>query len=187
MRIDKGRHPLLDSRDCVPVDFESAGRTARDTVRGVVITGPNTGGKTVTLKLVGLFSVMAQCGLHLPCDGAEICMNGAVLCDIGDRQDIAQNLSTFSAHITNVIEILNHAAPDTLVLLDELGSGTDPAEGMGIAVSILEAPAAARLPVSRGDALRGGKTVCRAVAGRSQRAHDLQPRNAAPGVPPRHR
>ncbi len=139
MRIDKGRHPLLDSRDCVPVDFEIGRPHGADTVRGVVITGPNTGGKTVTLKLVGLFSVMAQCGLHLPCDGAEICMNGAVLCDIGDRQDIAQNLSTFSAHITNVIEILNHAAPDTLVLLDELGSGTDPAEGMGIAVSILEA------------------------------------------------
>ncbi|MBP3704883.1 MAG: DNA mismatch repair protein MutS, partial [Clostridia bacterium] len=138
MKIVQGRHPLLNRDVCVPVDFEIGQERHGETIRGVVITGPNTGGKTVTLKLVGLFSVMAQCGLHLPCESAEICMNGNVLCDIGDRQDISQNLSTFSAHITNVIDILNDTARDSLVLLDELGSGTDPAEGMGIAVSILE-------------------------------------------------
>lgn len=138
MKIVAGRHPLLNPDICVPVDFEIGQEQNGETIRGVVITGPNTGGKTVTLKLVGLFAVMAQCGLHLPCKSAEICMNGNVLCDIGDRQDISQNLSTFSAHITNVIDILNDTARDSLVLLDELGSGTDPAEGMGIAVSILE-------------------------------------------------
>ena len=138
IKIVQGRHPLLARDICVPVDFEIGHEYKGQTVRGVVITGPNTGGKTVTLKLVGLFSLMAQCGLHLPCESAEICMNGNVLCDIGDRQDISQNLSTFSAHITNVIDILNETGRDSLVLLDELGSGTDPAEGMGIAVSILE-------------------------------------------------
>ena len=138
MKIVQGRHPLLNRDSCVPVDFEIGQERNGQTIRGVVITGPNTGGKTVTLKLVGLFSVMAQCGLHLPCESAEICMNGNVLCDIGDRQDISQNLSTFSAHITNVIDILKETGRDSLVLLDELGSGTDPAEGMGIAVSILE-------------------------------------------------
>lgn len=138
MKIVKGRHPLLNPDSCVPVDFEIGQERHGQRIHGVVITGPNTGGKTVTLKLVGLFAVMAQCGLHLPCESAEICMNGSVLCDIGDRQDITQNLSTFSAHITNIIDILNGTARDSLVLLDELGSGTDPAEGMGIAVSILE-------------------------------------------------
>lgn len=138
IKIVQGRHPLLQRDICVPVDFEIGHEYKGETVRGVVITGPNTGGKTVTLKLVGLFSLMAQCGLHLPCESAEMCMNGNVLCDIGDRQDISQNLSTFSAHITNVIDILNETGRDSLVLLDELGSGTDPAEGMGIAVSILE-------------------------------------------------
>ncbi len=139
MKIVQGRHPLLNRDDCVPVDFEIGQERHGQKISGIVITGPNTGGKTVTLKLVGLFSMMAQCGLHLPCESAEICMNGAVLCDIGDQQNISQNLSTFSAHITNIIGILNAAARDSLVLLDELGSGTDPAEGMGIAVSILEA------------------------------------------------
>lgn len=133
IRITRGRHPLLNPDIVVPIDF-----SVGEPIRGVVITGPNTGGKTVALKLVGLFSVMAQCGLHLPCESAEICMNSRVLCDIGDRQDIAQNLSTFSAHITNVTEILRETGRDTLVLLDELGSGTDPSEGMGIAVAILE-------------------------------------------------
>ena len=99
MKIVQGRHPLLNPDICVPVDFEIGQEYHGQTIRGVVITGPNTGGKTVTLKLVGLFSVMAQCGLHLPCESAEMCMNGNVLCDIGDRQDISQNLSTFSAHI----------------------------------------------------------------------------------------
>lgn len=134
IRILRGRHPLLSADDCVPLDFEMA-----DGISGVVITGPNTGGKTVTIKTVGLLSAMAQCGLHIPCaEGTRIAMRDAYFCDIGDGQSISQNLSTFSGHITNVIGILNGASRDSLVLLDELGSGTDPAEGMGIAVAVLE-------------------------------------------------
>ena len=131
--IKKGRHPLLDAETCVPLDFEmDAERT------GVIITGPNTGGKTVALKTVGLLSLMAQSGLHIPCaKGSVIAMRDAFWCDIGDSQSITQNLSTFSGHMTNIIDILKHASPDSFVLLDELGSGTDPAEGMGIAVAVL--------------------------------------------------
>ena len=131
--IEEGRHPLLQARECVPLTISFGGKN-----RGVVITGPNTGGKTVALKTVGLLSVMAQCGLHVPCLSADICMNSSVLCDIGDGQSIAQNLSTFSAHISNVIEIVKAADEDSLVLMDELGSGTDPSEGEGIAIAILE-------------------------------------------------
>lgn len=131
--IENGRHPLLNPSECVPLNF-----TLGKGINGIVITGPNTGGKTVALKTVGLLQLMAQCGLHVPCDRAELCMNNAVLCDIGDGQSITENLSTFSSHITNVIHILNHSDRDGLVLLDELGSGTDPAEGMGIAIAILE-------------------------------------------------
>ncbi len=133
IKIVKGRHPLLNRDECVPIDFEIGNK-----VNGIIITGPNTGGKTVALKLVGLFSVMSQCGLHIPCESADICMNSAVLCDIGDGQNISENLSTFSAHITNIVDIISSVSKETLILLDELGSGTDPAEGMGIAVAILE-------------------------------------------------
>lgn len=133
IHIVNGRHPLLKQAECVPLNFNLG-----DTVNGIVITGPNTGGKTVALKTVGLLQLMAQSGLHVPCESAELCMNNAVLCDIGDGQSITENLSTFSSHITNIINILNHTDKDSLVLLDELGSGTDPAEGMGIAISILE-------------------------------------------------
>lgn len=131
--IKNGRHPLLKQSECVPLNFRIG-----DGIRGIVITGPNTGGKTVALKTVGLIQLMAQSGLHVPCDEADLCMNNAVLCDIGDGQSITENLSTFSSHITNIINILNHTTRESLVLLDELGSGTDPAEGMGIAISILE-------------------------------------------------
>lgn len=131
--IENGRHPLIPSEECVPLNYEMG-----KGIRGVVITGPNTGGKTVALKTVGLLQMMAQCGLYVPCSKAEFCMNNAVLCDIGDGQSITENLSTFSSHIMNIIHILSHADKDSLVLLDELGSGTDPAEGMGIAISILE-------------------------------------------------
>lgn len=133
IKIAGGKHPLLKQSDCVPLDFE-LGRG----IKGIVITGPNTGGKTVALKTVGLFIMMAQCGLHIPCKEADLCMTGSILCDIGDGQSISENLSTFSSHIKNVIEILQNTNEESLVLLDELGSGTDPAEGMGIAVSILE-------------------------------------------------
>lgn len=134
LRIRQGRHPLLNLECCVPLDFEMDEET-----RGVIITGPNTGGKTVAVKTVGLLSLMAQCGLHIPCaEGSYIAMQDGYWCDIGDSQDISQNLSTFSGHMTNVIRILQGASRDSLVLLDELGSGTDPAEGMGIAIAVLE-------------------------------------------------
>ena len=131
--IKNGRHPLLKQEECVPLNIQIG-----DGIRGVIITGPNTGGKTVALKTVGLLQLMAQSGLHIPCESADLCMNNAVLCDIGDGQSITENLSTFSSHITNIINILNHSNNESLVLLDELGSGTDPAEGMGIAIAILE-------------------------------------------------
>lgn len=134
MRIHKARHPLLDAATAVPLHFELGNGT-----RGVVITGPNTGGKTVALKTVGLLSLMAQSGLHVPADADSVfALHDQILCDIGDGQSIAENLSTFSSHMKNIIEILGSATEDSLVLLDELGSGTDPAEGMGLAVAILE-------------------------------------------------
>ncbi len=132
--IEKGRHPLLDKESCVPLDF-----TIGDKLQGVIITGPNTGGKTVAIKTVALLSVMACSGLHVPAKTANITMNSQVLCDIGDGQDMKDNLSTFSAHIKNIISVLESINEESLVILDELGSGTDPAEGMGIAIAILEA------------------------------------------------
>lgn len=133
IEIVGGRHPFLDKDACIPLNFKMGGK-----VRGIVITGPNMGGKTVSIKTVGLLSVMAQCGLHVPCEKGVFTMNNQVLCDIGDGQNITENLSTFSAHITNTLSILQSAGRDSMVIMDELGSGTDPAEGMGIAVAILE-------------------------------------------------
>lgn len=132
--IVRGIHPLLDRGSAVPLDFGTGSG-----IRGVIVTGPNTGGKTVALKTVGLFTLMAQCGLAVPASsGTRIRMRSEVLCDIGDGQDITENLSTFSAHMTRVLRILEHASGDSLVLIDELGSGTDPAEGMGLAIAVLE-------------------------------------------------
>ncbi|MGN1148405.1 MAG: DNA mismatch repair protein MutS [Lachnospiraceae bacterium] len=131
--IKEGRHPLMDKNICVPLQFAIG-----NGINGIVITGPNTGGKTVALKTVALNCLMAQCGLHVACREAEICMNSSFLCDIGDGQNLSENLSTFSAHITNVLDILRRVDKDSLVILDELGSGTDPTEGMGIAIAILE-------------------------------------------------
>ena len=133
IQLKNARHPLMDRTISVPLQFEMGGD-----IRGIVITGPNTGGKTVAIKTVMLNSLMAQSGLHVTCEAAKICMNSNFLCDIGDGQNITENLSTFSAHIKNVLEVLAQVNNDSLVIMDELGSGTDPAEGMGIAISILE-------------------------------------------------
>lgn len=133
--INNGRHPLLDTKTVVPLKFAIG-----NGIEAVVITGPNTGGKTVALKTVGLLSLMAQSGLHVPVDDNSVfSMLGSVLCDIGDGQSIEQNLSTFSSHMTNIIEILNEVDNRSLVLLDELGAGTDPTEGKGLAIALLEA------------------------------------------------
>ena len=135
--LSAARHPLMDRNINVPLEF-SLGTSEENKIRGIVITGPNTGGKTVAIKTVMINCYMAQCGLHVPCGKADICMNSNYLSDIGDGQNISENLSTFSAHIKNVLEILGAVNKDSFVIMDELGSGTDPAEGMGIATAILE-------------------------------------------------
>lgn len=132
--LRKARHPLIDKEKVVPIDF-SIGEDY-DTL---MITGPNTGGKTVVLKTVGLLTLMTMCGLLIPVsDGSSICIYHNILVDIGDQQSIEQDLSTFSSHMNNVIEILDKADYNSLVLLDELGSGTDPIEGAALAVAIIE-------------------------------------------------
>lgn len=133
IHLTDARHPLMDKAVAVPLQFDIG-----ENVRGIVITGPNTGGKTVAIKTVMLNCIMAQCGLHVTCNQADICMNSSYLCDIGDGQDITENLSTFSSHITNVLQVLSIADEKSFVIMDELGSGTDPTEGMGIAIAILE-------------------------------------------------
>ena len=132
IEIEQGRHPLIDRKKVVPVTLKLG-----DDYRFLLISGPNTGGKTVTLKMVGLFCAMAMCGFFVPCKRAVLSVFDHIFCDIGDLQSIEESLSTFSSHMTNIIHIVNNVNQKSLVLIDELGGGTDPEEGQALAKAVL--------------------------------------------------
>ncbi|MDE6566077.1 MAG: Smr/MutS family protein, partial [Clostridia bacterium] len=134
MIIKNGRHPLIEKEKVVPITL-----AIEQGKKVFMVTGPNTGGKTVTLKLIGLFSIMTMCGIYPPCDyGSKIAIYNQIFSDIGDEQSIEQSLSTFSSHLVNIVDITNKADNNTLVLIDELGAGTDPIEGASLALAVTE-------------------------------------------------